>query len=272
MSEVEMYDALVMRLMTERGVRWLTVHDKFAPYGYVPAELRDQPAVVLVPEMPREVVRASGALDGVVYDGAASLREDGSAEIDLAVAFSGSRAIAWRSALDQVAPSKAVDFVERELIASFFDGGHVRDMKIEGAQLLDEPLVLHLRAVVPELAKFDRKGLSVRPPFALPLAQFAALPSRQTPLLRRTSWHLEVRIRLTLPDSLHVLSDVLRSRETFGDAVVVVSDTADVRSVHFDRLIDLPAGRVAPGEAYADWQRFVRRAGDLVGREVLVGK
>jgi hypothetical protein len=222
--------------------------------------------------MPREVVRAAGALDGVTYEGSASLREDGSAQIDLAVSFSGSRAIAWRSALDQVAPSKAVDFVERELIASFFDGGHVRDMKVDGTHALDAPLVVHIRADVPELAKPDRRGLSVRPPFALPLAQFAALPARQTPLLRRTSWHLEVRIRLALPDSLHVLADVPRSRETFGDAVVVVSDTAESRSVYFDRLVDLPAGRVAPGEPYAGWQTFVRHGGDLIGREVLVGK
>jgi tetratricopeptide (TPR) repeat protein len=272
MSEVEMYDALVMRLSTDRGTRWLTVHDKFAPYGYVPAELRDQPAVVLAPDMPREVVRATGALDGVAYDGSAALREDGSAQIDLAVTFTGSRAIAWRSAFDQVAPSKAVDFVERELIASFFDGGHVRDMKIEGAHVLDQPLVLHVRADVPELAKLDPRGLAIRPPFAPALAHFAALPSRQTPLLRRTSWHVEVRIRLVLPDSLRLRSDLLRSRDTYGDAVVVVSDSAEPRLIRFDRVIDIPAGRVAPGEPYAAWQSFVRRAGDLIGREVLVSK
>jgi hypothetical protein len=40
MSEVEDYDMLVQRIGTEKGVRWLTVRDKFAPYGYVPAEMR----------------------------------------------------------------------------------------------------------------------------------------------------------------------------------------------------------------------------------------
>jgi tetratricopeptide (TPR) repeat protein len=272
MSEVEMYDALVMRLATDHGIRWLTVHDKFAPYGYVPAELRDQSAIILVPDMPHEVVHATGALDGVAYDGSASLHEDGSAQMDLDVTFTGSRAIAWRSALDQVAPSKSVDFVERELIAPFFDGGHVREMKVEAAHTLDQPLVLHVRADVPELAKLDRRGLAVRPPFAPPLAHFAALPSRQTPLLRRTSWHVEVRIRVALPDLLRARSDVLPWRDIYGDAVVSVADKAEPHSIRFDRVIDIPAGRVAPGEPYAAWQNFVRRAGDLIGREILVSK
>ena len=47
MSEVEQYDALVMRVATDKGVRWMTVRDKFAPFGYMPAELREQPAIVL---------------------------------------------------------------------------------------------------------------------------------------------------------------------------------------------------------------------------------
>ena len=48
MSEVEQYDALVMRVTTDKGTRWLTVRDKFAPFGYAPAELREQPAIRLV--------------------------------------------------------------------------------------------------------------------------------------------------------------------------------------------------------------------------------
>jgi tetratricopeptide (TPR) repeat protein len=270
MSEVDTYDALVMRLATDHGIRWLTVRDKFAPYGYVPAELRDQPAVVLMDAMPRETVKAPGALDGVAYEGSATLRADGSAQVDLVVTFTGSRAIAWRSALAQVAPSKLVDFAERELIASFFDGGHVRDLKVDGARALDQPLVLHLRAEVPELARPEPRGLAIRPPFTPPLVHFAALPSRQTPLLRRSSWHMEVRIQVALPESDHVVSDLPRSHEEFGDATVRVSDTVQARGIHFDRVIDIPAGRVAPGESYAAWQQFVRRVGDVMSREVLV--
>ena len=48
MSELERWDSVALRLRTDKGIRWLTVRDKFAPYGYVQAELRSQPAIVLM--------------------------------------------------------------------------------------------------------------------------------------------------------------------------------------------------------------------------------
>jgi cellulose synthase operon protein C len=150
MSEVEEYDALVMRVLTDKGVRWMMVRDKFAPYGYIPAELREQPAIVLVADMPRDVVHATGAPDDdVLYEGRADVKEDGSALLDLTLTFSGNRAIAWRNALDQVPQAKLYDFVDRELVAPSFDGGHVRELKVDGADALDQPLVLHVRIEAP---------------------------------------------------------------------------------------------------------------------------
>ncbi|HEY8040096.1 MAG TPA: tetratricopeptide repeat protein [Polyangiaceae bacterium] len=272
MSEVEEYDALVMRVPTDKGVRWMMVRDKFAPYAYVPAELREQPAIVLAPDMPRDVVHSPGATDGVTYEGRADVREDGSATLDLVLTFSGNRAIAWRNALDQIPQAKLYDFVERELVAPSFDGGHVRDLKVEGADALDQPLVMRVRLEVPQLAKPTRGGLTLHPPFAPSLGQLAALPERHTPLLRRTSWHAEVRVRVVLPDSTRMPAEMPRGEAHDGDAAVVVKDTVNGHAIDFDRLIDLAAGRVQPGEEYAAWQKFVRAADALVTRDVLIGK
>jgi hypothetical protein len=166
MSEVEEYDSLVLRVPTDKGVRWMTVRDKFAPYGYVPAELRDQPAIVLVAGMPRETLHATGSVDSVAYAGRADVHDDGSASFDLTLTFSGNRAIAWRNALDQIPQAKLYDFVERELVAPSFDGGHVRDLQIEGADALDAPLVMHARLEIPLLAKPGASGITLRPPFS----------------------------------------------------------------------------------------------------------
>jgi tetratricopeptide (TPR) repeat protein len=272
MSEVETYDALVMRFATDQGVRWMTVHDKFAPYGYTPAELRDQPAIVLAPEMPRDTVRAPGTVDGISYDGRAAVRDDGSATLDLVLAFSGNRAIAWRTALDRVPQARVYDFVERELVAPSFDGGHVREMKVESADEVDRPLIMRLRVEVPQLAKPAQGGLAVHPPFAPSLAQLAALPERHTPLLRSTSWHTEVRLRVELPDSTKMPSDTPRGELRFGDAYVLSKDVVRGHAIEFDRTIDLPAGRVQPGDEYARWQNFVRGADALLTRDVRVGK
>jgi tetratricopeptide (TPR) repeat protein len=272
LSEVEEYDALVMRFTTDRGVRWMTVRDKFAPYGYIPAELRNQPAIVLAAQMPRDTVNAQGTIDGVLYEGRAAVRGDGAATLDLEVTFSGNRAIAWRNALARVPQARLFDFVEREVVAASFDGGHVRDLKVDGADAVDRPLVVHMRVEVPQFAKLVDGRLVVRPPFAPGLAQLAALPERHTPLLRVTSWHTEVRLRVVLPESTTMPTEVPRGQLRFGEAFVATKDAVSGHSINFERTIDLPAARIQPGDDYAHWQTFVRDADALLTRDVIVGK
>jgi tetratricopeptide (TPR) repeat protein len=272
MSEVEQFEALVMRVPTDAGVRWMSVRDKFAPFAYVPAELRDQPAIVLAPGMPREIVHAPAAVDGVTYEGRADVKTDGSASLDLTLTFSGNRAIAWRNALDQIPQAKLYDFVERELVAPSFDGGHVRDLKVDDEGALDQPLVMHLKLEVPQLAKPATNGMTLRPPFAPSLTQLAALPERHTPLLRRASWHAEVRLHVVLPDAMRMPAELPRGEAREGEALVVVKDAVNGHSIDFDRLIDLPAERVQPGEEYARWQEFTRKADALVARDVALGR
>jgi hypothetical protein len=271
MSEVDEYDTLVLRLSTEHGHRWMVVRDKFAPYGYVPAELRDQPAVVLVPGTPRDSVRAPGATDGASYEGRASVREDGSGTLEATLTFTGNRAIAWRNALDKIAQAKLYDFVEREVIAPSFDGGHVRELFIDGKDELDKPLVVRLSAEIPRVAKLMRGGLVLQPPFAPSLAQLATLPERHTPLLRRGAWNTEVRLRVVLPDGAKMPSEVPKADVRYGEALVSVKDTVNGRAIDFERTIDIPAGRVQPGAEYAAWLKFVQGADALVARDVFVG-
>ncbi len=271
MSEVEQYDSLVLRVVTDKGVRWLTVRDKFAPFGYTSAELRDQPAIVLVEGMPRETVKAPGALDRVIYEGSANVRDDGSATFDLALTFEGNRAIAWRNAFDQIPQAKIDDFVEREIVAPSFDGGHVRELKVDSTAL-DQPLVMHLYVDVPQFAKPFSGGLAVRPPFLPNLAQLAALPERKTPILRRGAWHAEVRVRVNLPDGYRMPLDVARGEQRSGEARVAVRDAVSAHAIDFDRVVDIPAGRVQPGDDYAAWQKFVRDADGLLSRDVTLSR
>jgi hypothetical protein len=200
------------------------------------------------------------------------VHDDGSATIELTLTFSGSRAIAWRNAIDQIAQAKLYDFVERELIAPSFAGGHVREMKIDVADTLDKPLVMHLRVEVPGLAKLVPGGFALRPPFAPSIAQLAALSVRRTPLLRRSSWRAEVRVRIVLPESTKMPAALPGGEYRNGEAHVLVRDVVNGHAIDFDRVIELPAGRVQPGEEYAAWQKFVREADALVSRDVLVGR
>jgi hypothetical protein len=227
---------------------------------------------VLTSDMRRDVVHAPGAIDGAAYDGRADVHDDGSAILDLTMTFDGNRAIAWRNALDQIPQARLYDFVEREVVAPAFDGGHVRELKVDGASSPDQPLVLHARLEVPQFGKMVRGGLTVHPPFAPSLAQLAALPERHTPLLRRTSWRARVHIHAVLPDSLKMPAEAAHGEVRDGEAVVQVKDAVSGHAIDFDRFIDLPAERVQPGAEYTAWQTFVRDADALVGRDILVGR
>jgi len=275
LSDVEQYDALVTRVATDvsgGGARWLIVRDRFAPYGYVPAELREATAIRLVDGTPRDVVHAPGADDRISYQGRAEVHADGSAGMELTLTFEGNRAIAWRSALDQVPQAKLYDFVEREIVAPSFDGGHVREMKVDSTEA-DTPLVMHLRVDVPDLAKpVGGGGLALRPPFAPNLAQLAILPVRRTPLLRRASWHAEVHVRVVLPESDKMPADLPQGEERDGTAFVAVHDSVHGHAIDFDRVIEIPAARVAAGEEYDAWLKFVRAADALVARDIAIGR
>ena len=242
MSEVEIYDNVVLRVDTEKGTRWLTVRDKFAPFGYVPAELRGQPAFRLVPGLPQDVVASDGALDSVAYEGRASVAPDGSASMQLVMTFTGNRAIAWRNVFDKLAEGRLVEFMEKDIVGRTFDGGHVREASIEHKSDVDLPLVVKLKVAVPQLARPNGGGLLLKEIFPMDLSQLATLPERQTPLLRRSSWHTEVHFEVVFPDAMKMPTTLPRGEARHGDATVKVGDQVRARDL-------LGQGRRFPGGA-----------------------
>jgi hypothetical protein len=131
---------------------------------------------------------------------------------------------------------------------------------------------MHMRVEVPEFAKPVPSGLSMRPPFAPTLAHLAALPTRRTPLLRHAWWRAEVHMHVVLPGGLKMPASLMKAYLHEAGAVVHVTDAVNGHAIDFDRLIDLPSGRVQPGDEYAAWQRFLQRADEIVTRDVLIGR
>jgi tetratricopeptide (TPR) repeat protein len=272
MGEVEEYDNIVLRIGAEQGPRWLTVRDKFTPYGYVPAEMRGQPCFRLIEGTPPDVVRAPGTVDAVSYSGRADVKPDGSALMDLVLTFSGNRAIGARAELDKVPEGRLLEFLEKEIVATTFDGGHVRDAKIDNQANVDAPLVLKMKVEAPSVGKVVDGGLSLRSVFPISLSGLAALPTRTTALLRRASWHTEVHFEIIMASSMKMPASIPQGEIKDGDASVSIKDTVNGHSIAIERVIDLPAGRVAPGEEYARFRQFVRDADALLDREIRVGR
>jgi hypothetical protein len=260
---------LLLRLSTDRGVCWLEVGDKFVPFGYVPANYRGQPAFRLVPGTPAATVSESGAIDALVYQGRADVRDDGSALLDLSITFSGNLGIGLRKGITETPEARRYEVVERSVVAPRFAGGHLREMHIENLADVDVPVVLRLKIEAPELAKQVAQGLSLRAVFDQRLDKLAELPERQTPLLRVQSWHTETHLEVTFPDKLRMPAKLPTGDVTYAGCVVSVHDTVNGHAIYLERIIDLPAGRVQPGDEYARYQRFARDADALYERETI---
>lgn len=272
MSEVEVYDNVTLRLATEAGPRWLTVRDKFAPYGYVPAELRGQPAFRLVEGTPRDTTPALGAADGVRIKGKAVLAADGSATVELTHSFEGRMGIGMRAVFDRVAESKRSEFVETRLLAHNLPGARLRDLSIDNADDLAAPLVLRMRADVPQLARTAGGQLVLKSLFPVNIAQVASLAERQTPLLLASSSHVEVDFRIVAAEALRLPGTLPSGELRDGDRSVLVRDAVEGRMIVLSRVVDIPAGRVMPGKDYARFVRFTQDADQLLEREISLGR
>ncbi len=273
MSEVEDYDSLVLRLdLGKQGTRWLTVSDKFAPFGYLPADVRGQPAIRLIKGTPRDTTPAAGIQDGVAFSGRADLAADGSAKVDLSESYSGKLGIRMRNVLDKVPGSQLHTFVESRLLAGTLPGARVRTLKIEHKADLDEPVVVHVTADVPSIARVTGKDVVLKPLFGVHLAQLATLPTRQTPLLLGAASHVETHFDVVAPASLRMPASLPPLDLHNGERVVTVKDAVRGHELHLDRVIDLPAGRVQPGAEYAAFQKFVQQADAALEREIVLGR
>jgi cellulose synthase operon protein C len=272
MSEVETFDNIVVRLETDQGGRWLTVRDKFAPFGYVPADLRGQPAIRLVSGTPRDATPSLGGLDGVRIEGKATLKDDGSASVEIAQSYTGRMGIGLRAIFDRVPAGKREELVETRLLGTNLPGARLKTLKIENVEDLAAPLVLRMTAEVPQLARASSGRLVLKSLFPVNIAQVASLAQRQTPLLLSSSSHVEVKFTITTPDSVKLPATLPSGELRDGDRSVLVKDAVEGRTVILARVVDIPAGRVQPGAEYAKFVQFTQGADQLLEREISLGR
>jgi cellulose synthase operon protein C len=268
-TTAESFDDFVVRLGGATAPTWLVVHDKHAPFGYLPANLRGQPAYRLVPGTPRETTSSGGSLDGVAYEGTGELRADGSAKLEISQKFLGMAAIGLRSGLEQLPQAQIHDVIEGKLLARAMPGARLAAITVENQSDLDKPIVLRMSIEVSDFARRRGKSLALLPPFPIRISQLASLPRRQTPLLIREPTYESIAISLRLPPGAHLTTPPLRTEIKDGDRRVVVDDKEGGGTFTLHRVIDIPAGRIAPAE-YGALQSFARAADEATLRDVVI--
>ncbi|HEY4116419.1 MAG TPA: DUF3857 domain-containing protein, partial [Byssovorax sp.] len=272
-SEAEEFSGVAVRLETERGARWMIVHDKFAPYGYLPSQLRGEPAVVLRPGAPRETTSAGGgSVDGVTHEGTVQLAADGSAQIDLEQRYEGKLAIGLRGALDRLPPARLKEAIESRLLPQSFPGARVLSFEIKNLADVDAPLILQMKLTMPNFARPAPGQLVVAPPFPVHVMGLAELPTRETPLYiaEEIATHIVVRLRVRPPPNGSFAAASGPASADDDGRTARLSDHLDASgALMIERTLDLPAGRVQPA-AYGKFQEFARKADALLHRDVVV--
>jgi tetratricopeptide (TPR) repeat protein len=271
MSDAESFGAIAVRVTTETGPRWMVVRDKFAPYGYMPSSLRGQPAVVLKPGAPRETTSNEGSSDAVIHKGTVTLGSDGSATLDIVQRYEGKLAILLRTALETLPDARLKETVEARLLPQSLPGARVISVEVKNLSDIDQPLELGMKLEMSSFARSQGKELLVPPPFPMQLAKLAQLPSRETPLYisEQLATRVELQLRVKLPAGAKVTTALEPASVENDGRTAWVKDRSEQGALVFDRVVDIPAGRVKV-EDYAKFQAFAQRADALLHRDVVV--
>ena len=265
------YTQPLLRVRGEKGDLWLTLGSKHAPFGYVPGEVRGMPGVVFLGDRVEKMVTPSaGTLDSAATDGKAKLLPDGSALVDLVQTFQGKYATGLRTVLAQLPERQIHDAIEGRLLGAALRGVELLEYHVEGVNDPDAPIRIVTRSRARSFAAPVGATLMISPPGFTPrLAQFATLPTRQTPLLIVESVSQDVHLTVELPPGASVQTVVKPSKLANGERHVDVNDSVQGQTLVFERHVTLPAGRIQPGE-YAAFLEFTRQADDALAGSVRV--
>ncbi|HET9959379.1 MAG TPA: hypothetical protein VFQ61_33040, partial [Polyangiaceae bacterium] len=263
-SEASQFTAPLMKVVTEKGDLWLSLGSKYAPFGYVPSELRGMPAYILAESGPKQTrVPETGVPDRVTYEGDVDVQTDGSANVDLAQTMQGKYGMALRNALSSMSEQQIHSLIETRLIGNSLRGAKLVSYELVNLADADKPLTIRSRSRVPSFAQVAGSVLLVTPPFGPRVGQLAALPVRQTPLLIADSTDQSIRLHIKLPKGTALVAEPAPRELSNNGFRVRIQDHREGEDLVLERSIYLPAGRVQIKE-YAEFLKFARSADDAL--------
>ena len=264
---IENYDApmLAVPLAGRSEPLMVMTASKVMPMGYLPpgydgaTALRlpvrpgDPAGEVEIPALPPELA------DARRWDLTISTDVTGDAAVKGSITLTGGEAIAWRQALREIDKDRIREvFQQAEL--SWLRGNDLVDLTIEGADDLDEPLVLSFEATTASLGVVQNGALMLRSDL-VPVnlgAPYVALPQRMTGLVVPYAPRHSARIRVEVRDGrLAELPEPVELRGDFGSFQRRVDGRPGGSAVTLELESTLRTG-VVEAHAYPQLAKFVR--------------
>jgi len=269
MSEAEAYNVPLLHVGEGPKATWLTLQERYAPFGYVPVEARGMAGHELSVEGQTPVlVPAVGDQDRLEYEGTVELGAHGTALISLRQSFIGKYAMRLRAGLEQVPEGRLREVIETRLLGQALPGAELLDFSVEAQADVDAPLVVRMRAGLGKFAETRDDQLVIEPPLMPRLTRLSTLPARQTPLLIGEAMHQSSRLTFQLPPGTRVWGTRDAHLE-HGEHRVVCRDRVQGQTLILDREVSIAAGRVAPAD-YPGFATFTREAEQLLSQPIVL--
>jgi hypothetical protein len=259
----------------------LLVHERFAPYGFLPSSLRGQPAVVLqraepvttvkAPPLEKEMTSAGGSERGVSHEGTIVLKKDGSAQLQLTQLYHERWAFQLRKRLNGISEKRRKEEIEARILGLALPGARIEKLGLPNLDKLDEPVRLTMTIDAPTLARVANGELVFDIPFMGSLGPLVRLPQRQTPLYISERYATRTKIVFTvkLPEGAKIVSPMEDTTIKAEGLSARVRYEKKGTTVVVHREVTLSAGRIKP-DAYPAFREKMLEADDALTASVRV--
>jgi tetratricopeptide (TPR) repeat protein len=185
------------------GDGWIYLDQDCAPYGYLPPNLRNRPAIFVENGERAKTDGGKTPRDSQKINIYFTVKPIGGASGKVIETVTGALAARWRSELQRSPKSEWKKRFQEAYLSSEIQGATLLDLRVENLGEPDKPLVLQYEVEAPGFAGVKGPYQRFDVPFSISLAkQVGGLPVRATPLVLATWIDKEVSVEISLPDGM----------------------------------------------------------------------
>jgi len=269
------YDFLMVRAGEGSEAVWLYTVERGAPFGYVPALMRGQEALLLDAAATRVKVGTAGdGADRRSLSLDVAMQADGSATVDIVEQVRGASAVSWRGQLEAIPEVELERRFEEQYVSRLLPGARLAELSIEGGERKAGPLTFRYTVDLDVLGRQVSGGWALPSMLGSQLAtNYARVPVRTTTQLVASALDTDVTLRISFPENARrpeapraVKLSTPGARGTFHqearweEGVLVI-----------ERRVRMPPHRISVKD-YPAFAKFCRDVDDIEAREVVFGR